>query len=66
MFESLPYQVPRASCLAQSRLSSPCILCVGVRVWWDLLEDGRQLLSRKPPMQTLVVNNTEKFTYKYK
>ena len=61
MSESLPYQVLRASCLAQSRLSSPYILCVRVQVWWDLLEDGRQLLSHKLPMQTLVVNNTKTF-----
>lgn len=52
-FESLPYQGLRASCLAQSHPSSLCILCVKVRVWWDLLEDGHQRLSHKPPMQTL-------------
>lgn len=54
MFESLPYQELRVSCLAQSHLSSLGILCVKVRVWWDLPEDGHQRLSHRPPKQTLV------------
>ena len=54
VFESLPYQELRVSCLAQSHLSSLCIPCVKVQVWWDLPEDGHQLLSHTPPMQTLV------------
>ena len=54
VFESIPYKELRVSCLDQSHLSSLCILCVKVQVWWDLPEDGHQLLSHTPPMQTLV------------
>ena len=53
VFESLPYQELRVSCPAQSHLSLLCIPCVKVQVWWDLPEDGHQLLSHMPPMQTL-------------
>ena len=54
VFESLPCPKLIVSCLAQSHLSSLCIPCVKVQVWWDLPEDGRQLLSHMPPKQTLV------------
>ena len=57
VFEFLPYPKLRVSCLAQSHLSSLCIPCVKVQVWWGLPEDGHQLLSHKPPMQTLVEKN---------
>ena len=59
VLKSLPYQELRVSCLAQSHLSLLCIPCVKVRVWWDLPEDGHQLLSRMPPMQTLVEKNKQ-------
>lgn len=68
VFESLPYPKLIVSCPAQSHLSSLCIPCVKVQVWWDLPEDGHQLLSHTPPMQTLVEKKQllQKLLQKYK